>query len=215
MKKEPFIIVDPAMEEYAGHHTTPESAILSELNRETYVKILNPRMLSGHVLGEVLKLFSRLIRPKQVLDIGTYTGYSAICLTTGLANGGMIHTVEINRELEEIIRRYFVKAGVEDKIRLYFGNALEVIPSIHEEFDLVFIDADKEHYLDYYKLVIDKVRKGGLIIADDALWDGKVLNPEDSETKGITRFNDFVQSDKRVENILLTVRHGLMVARKV
>ena len=215
MKKDPFVILNPAIEDYAEWHTTHETAVLSELNRETNVNILNPRMLTGHLLGNLLQLLSHLVKPKYVLDIGTYTGYSAICLAAGLAEGGIVHTIEINPELEEIITRYLKKAGVREKVRLHFGNALEVIPKLKEQFDMVFIDADKENYPDYYKLVIEKVRKGGLIIADDSLWDGKVLNPVDRETKGICEFNDFVQNDGRVENVLLTVRHGIMVARKI
>jgi predicted O-methyltransferase YrrM len=214
MKKEPFIIVNPSMEDYAGWHTTPESPVLSELNRETYVNVLNPRMLSGHVLGKLLQLISLMVHPRNILEIGTFTGYSAICMAAGLAEGGVIHTIDINVELEEIITHYFEKAGVQNKIRLHFGPALQVIPTLDEMFDLVFIDADKENYPDYYRLVIDKVSSGGVIIADDALWDGKVLHPSDAETRGIAEFNDLVQKDERVENILLTVCDGVMVMRK-
>ncbi len=206
------------LENYIIEHTSPETELLGELNRETHVKVLFPRMMSGHIQGKFLEMVSLMIRPKRILEIGTYTGYSAICLASGLAGEGVLHTIEINPELEDFILRYFEKSGMRDKLKLHIGNALEVIPATDEIFDLVFIDADKENYLDYYHLVFDKVRKGGFILADNALWDGKVIaeeGKEDKETKGIKEFNDFVQNDDRVENVLLPLRDGVMVVWKL
>jgi predicted O-methyltransferase YrrM len=159
-----------------------------------------------------------MLCPSSILEIGTYTGYSAICLAEGLTDKGMLHTIEINPELEEMIRRYFNEVGISSKTSLHIGNAMEIVPTINTTFDLVFIDADKENYLNYYNMVFDKVRKGGIIIADNVLWGGKVLKDKptpDKETKGIKEFNEFVQQDKRVENMLLPLRDGLMIVRKL
>ncbi len=208
-------MIDPDIMKYAEMHTQVESAVLKELNRETHLKILKPRMLSGHTQGQLLQLISCMIKPKQILEIGTFTGYSAICLAEGLAEKGMIHTIEYNPELEDIILKYFGKANMNRKAKLYIGQALEIIPTINEVFDLVFIDADKENYLNYYRMVFDKVKNGGFILADNVLWDGKVVTEsKDRETIGIIEFNDFVQNDNRVENLLLPFRDGLMVVRK-
>jgi predicted O-methyltransferase YrrM len=206
------------LEDYIADHTSAESELLQKLNRETHVKILFPRMLSGHLQGKILEMISWMIRPERVLEIGTYTGYSAMCLASGLSENGLIHTIEINPELEEFILKYFKEAGLSEKIKLHIGNALKIIPQLDENFDLVFIDADKENYLNYYNLIFDKVRKGGFILADNALWDGKVVDNKkrpDKETEGIIRFNDFVQNDSRVENVLLPVRDGIMIVRKI
>jgi predicted O-methyltransferase YrrM len=206
------------LENYIADHTSAESELLQKLNRETHVKILFPRMLSGHLQGKILEMISWMIRPERVLEIGTYTGYSAMCLASGLSENGLIHTIEINPELEEFILKYFKEAGLSEKINLHIGNALKEIPQLDENFDLVFIDADKENYLNYYNLIFDKVRKGGFILADNALWDGKVVDNkkrQDKETEGIIRFNDFVQNDSRVENVLLPVRDGIMIVRKI
>ncbi len=205
-------------EKYIIDHTSPEDEVLASLNRETHLKVLYPRMLSGHVQGRILEMISRMIRPERILEIGTYTGYSAICLAKGLTKDGFLHTIEINPELDEIAGRYFIKAGLESRIIRHTGDALEIIPKLNEQFDLVFIDAAKEHYPDYYRLVFDKVKKGGFIMADNALWDGKVVsdkNAPDKETQGIMTFNDLVQQDDRVENVLLSDRDGLMVIRKL
>jgi len=205
------------IDDYAGLHTKPETETLSGLNRETYANVLRPRMLSGHIQGKILETFSYMVRPRRILEIGTYTGYSAICLAQGLAEGGVLHTIDINDELETMVRKYFAKANVEDRIQYHLGNALEIIPTLNEAWDLVFIDADKENYARYYDLVFDSVRPGGFIIADNVLWSGKVtgdVSQMDEETRSITAFNKKVQDDARVDNVLMPVRDGLMVIRK-
>ena len=202
---------------YALSHTSETNSILNELYRETNLKVLMPRMLSGPLQGKFLEMVSCMIKPKTILEIGTYTGYSAICLSAGLSDDGMIHTIEKNPELKAIAEKYFKKAGLTKKIKYYSGGAGKIIPEIDEQFDLVFIDADKNNYLNYYKLIFDKVKAGGFIIADNALWDGKVLtkpDPRDKEAIGIIEFNDFVQNDEQVENMLLPLRDGLMIVRK-
>ena len=204
--------------EYAEHITSDESSVLKKLNRETNLKVLNSRMLSGHLQGVLLKMFSKMIRPKNILEIGTYTGYSAICLAAGLIDEGTLYTIECNYELKEMLNSYFNEAGISEKIELYIGNALDIIPTIDQKFDLVFIDADKENYLNYYKMIIGKLNTGGFIIADNVLWDGKVIqDPEkaDSETKGLIDFNNFIKEDQRVEQMLLPFRDGLLIIRKV
>jgi predicted O-methyltransferase YrrM len=210
--------LNPKIEQYAEVHTKPESAVLSKLNRETYAKIHMPRMLAGHLQGQLLSMISNMIRPKLILEIGTYTGYSAICLASGLQKGGVLHTIDINEELEGMILRYFKEAEVSRKIKFHVGNALEVIPAIKGKFDLVFIDADKENYCNYYDLVFPRVKKGGYIIADNVLWSGKVLysrDKMDDETRTLDDYNKKITKDPRVENILLPVRDGLMIARKL
>ncbi|MEO8087695.1 MAG: O-methyltransferase [Bacteroidota bacterium] len=200
--------------EYAESHTTAESSALKDLNRETHSKILMPRMLSGHLQGRVLAMFSQMLKPKRILEIGTYTGYSAICLSEGLAADGLLHTIDINEELTPMVKKYFALAGVERKIKMHTGDAVQIIPGLDETFDLVFIDADKKNYSVYFDLVISKVRKGGIIIADNVLWSGKILEAVsgmDSDTKAIAEFNHKIQSDNRVENVLLPIRDGLMV----
>jgi predicted O-methyltransferase YrrM len=212
------MITEAEIIEYAENFSSEESLVLKKLNRETHVKVLYPRMLSGRTQGNFLKMISRMIKPEKILEIGTFTGYSAICLAEGLSEKGMLHTIEINPELEEIILKYFNEAGVSEKINLHIGDAVEIIPTLDETFDLVFIDADKENYLNYYNLVFDKVKNGGFIIADNVLWDGKVLNEplsSDTETKAIREFNSFIQQDERVENLLLPLRDGLMLIRKL
>jgi caffeoyl-CoA O-methyltransferase len=209
--------MNSAIETYIKDHTSPEDDLLKRLSRETHLKVLNPRMLSGHVQGRFLEMISKMIQPNRILEIGTYTGYSAICLAKGLAGNGILHTIEVNPELEEFAKRYFCEAGLEKQIIQHSGDALELIPQIDETFDLVFIDAAKECYLDYFHLIFDKVRKGGFILADNALWDGKVVNPtqdQDKETYGIVAFNDFIRNDNRVENVLLSLRDGIMIIRK-
>jgi len=210
--------MNSAIETYITDHSSPEDDLLKRLNRETHLKVLNPRMLSGHVQGRFLEMISKMIRPQRILEIGTYTGYSAICLAKGLAGNGILHTIEVNPELEEFAKRYFREAGLESQIIQHGGDALELLPQIDETFDLVFIDAAKESYLDYYHLIFDKVRKGGFILADNALWDGKVVDPnqvQDKETQGIIAFNDFIRKDDRVENVLLSLRDGIMIIRKL
>ncbi len=209
--------IDEKIENYALANSQPESDILKKLNRETYAKVLMPRMLSGHMQGNVLSMFSKMIQPKQILEIGTYTGYSGICLAQGLQENGKLHTIDINDELESMVRSYIEQAGLANKINFYVGNALSIIPTIKETFDLVFIDADKTNYAAYYDLAFDKVKSGGYIIADNVLWSGKVLDDEtnmDPDTKAIHNYNKKIHNDSRVEHLLLPVRDGLMIARK-
>ncbi len=206
------------IDQYAHSHTSNESEVLANLNRETQAKVLQPRMLSGHLQGRILATFSQMIQPKRILEIGTYTGYSAICLAEGLTDTGELHTIDINEELEDMVDRYAAAAGTEGKIKMHVGDATEIIPSLNETWDLVFIDADKENYSRYFDLVIGEMNREGYIIADNVLWSGKVveeLNPKDTETKGLLAFNEKVQADARVENVLFPVRDGLMVCRVV
>lgn len=208
--------MDLELEAYIAGHSEKEPAILAELDRMTHLHVMRPRMLSGNLQGQFLKMLCGMIQARRVLEIGTYTGYAAIAMAMGMPAGGMVHTIDINDELEDIVRDFVHRSGVEERIRFHVGDACEVIPRLEEIFDLVFIDADKRQYLDYYRLVFDRVRPGGMIVADDVLWDGKVVDARsrDAQTRGILEFNDFVQSDPRVENILLPVRHGLMLIRK-
>ncbi len=209
--------IDEKLLQYAEAHTTEENQILKELNRETQAHVLNPRMLSGHLQGRVLSMLSHMIQPQSILEIGTYTGYSAICLCEGLQQHGKLFTIDINEELEEMVHKYFDKAGLGHKAEQLIGDATAIIPTLKTNFDLVFIDADKINYSLYYDLVFDKVNNGGYIIADNVLWSGNVLKPvavSDEETKAITAFNEKIQNDNRVENVLLPIRDGLMVVRK-
>jgi caffeoyl-CoA O-methyltransferase len=200
---------------YAEAHTSPETPLLKKINRDTHANVLKPRMLSGHMQGRVLSMISKMIRPTTILEIGTYTGYSAICLCEGLQPGGKLITIERNEELEVKLNEYFKTAGLEDVVDLRIGDAKEVLQSLEGRFDLVFIDADKENYCNYYDLVIDKVPAGGYILADNVLWSGKVVEPSpDKDTRAILSFNDQVHNDSRVENVLLPVRDGIMLIRK-
>ena len=206
------------IEQYSCQHTQEESTVLAELNRETWAKVLIPRMLSGHLQGRTLSMLSKMIRPKTILEIGTYTGYSAICLSEGLQTNGILHTIDINEELKSMCQHYFEKADISKQVCQHIGNALNIIPSIEGSFDLVFIDADKENYSNYFDLVIDQVSMGGFIIADNVLWSGKVVEDEDKndlETKALKDFNEKIHQSERVENILLPIRDGLMVCRKI
>lgn len=205
------------LEQYILAHSEPESDVLSELSRATHLQVLRPRMLSGNLQGQFLKMICRMIGARRVLEIGTYTGYAAISMASGLEEGGVLHTIDVNDEIEDFTRGFIERSGVQERIVFHVGDASEIIPRLEETFDLVFIDADKREYSKYYHLVFDKVRSGGMIIADDVLWDGKVADPDvklDAQTRGILEFNDMVQSDTRVENVLLPVRHGLMMVRK-
>lgn len=209
--------LDEKIEAYALAHSQPESAILKKINRDTHANVLMPRMLSGHMQGNLLSMLSHMIQPERILEIGTYTGYSAVCLAQGLKSNGQLYTIDINEELEERVRGFFEEAGMSNKIKYYIGNALHIIPTIHQTFDIVFIDADKKNYSAYYDLVFDKVRAGGYIIADNVLWSGKILSPVekmDTDTRLIDAFNKKVHADPRVEHMLLPVRDGLMIARK-
>ncbi len=209
--------IDEGIENYALAHSQPETEILKKINRETHAKVLQPRMLSGHMQGNFLSMLSCMLRPQQILEIGTYTGYSAVCLARGLQTGGKLHTIDVNEELEKMVRGNFEEAGLTGSIHYYMGDAMKIIPTIGEQFDLVFIDADKKNYSNYYDLVFDKVKSGGYIIADNVLWSGKILDLEknkDQETVLIDAFNKKVHRDDRVEHMLVPLRDGLMIARK-
>ncbi len=211
-------MLDPQIEKYIEDHTTPESELLKELNRQTHLRTFYPRMLSGNVQGKFLEMICWMIQPERVLEIGTFTGYSAIVMAQGLPKDGLIYTIEVNEEMETFIHEYISKSGLERKIKLLMGDALKIIPTLEEEFDLVFIDADKEQYVDYYKLAKTKLKKGGFIIADNVLWSGKVLEKSsktDKETQGIVEFNEFVKNDPEVEQVMISIRDGLMLIRKV
>lgn len=212
--------MEPDLLLYAEAHTTPEPAVLASLNRETHLTQVYPQMLSGHLQGAFLKMVSAMLRPRRVLEIGTFTGYSAIALGSGMsaADNPLLHTLEANPELEDTIRKYIREAGLEHRIVLHIGQAAEIIPTLDESWDLVFIDADKPGYTEYYEMVMPRLRKGGIIIADNVLWDGKVTGDPakmDRDTRGIHTFNTMVQNDPRVENVLLPIRDGLMVIRKL
>ncbi len=206
------------IDQYACNHTQIENVVLAELKRETWAKVLIPRMLSGHLQGRTLSMFSKMIQPKTILEIGTYTGYSAICLSEGLQENGILHTIDINEELKNMCERYFEKAGISKQVKLHTGNAIDIIPTLDMDFDLVFIDADKENYSKYFNLIIERIPIGGYIIADNVLWSGKVVeevDTKDIETQGLIAFNKKIHESERVENLLLPIRDGLMVCRKV
>lgn len=205
------------IEEYILSHIDEEGDLLKNLNRDAHVNLLRPRMLSGHLQGRLLKMFSRLVQPQYILEIGTYTGYATQCLAEGAPDGAEIHTLEVNDELEDFIMKHLHKSKLEDKIHLHIGDALQIIPTLDCVFDLVFIDANKRHYCEYYDLIFDKVRSGGLIIADNTLWDGKVLevpHHTDKQTIGIQEFNAKIASDDRVEKVILPIRDGLTLIWK-
>ncbi len=209
--------LEASLAEYILKHTDAEPELLKELNRETNLKVLMPRMISGHFQGRVLSMLSKMIQAQHILEIGTYTGYSALCLAEGLKPGGTLITLDINAELEDMVRSYFNRSAYKNQIDYRLGNALDLIPAIDQTFDIVFIDADKENYAKYYDLVFDKVNSGGYIIADNVLWSGKVIaqsEKKDKDTQSILDFNAKVQSDSRVENVLFPIRDGLLIARK-
>ncbi len=211
--------IDPGLLEYCENHTSGEDSLLLKITRETRAKVLMPRMISGHLQGKMLELFTKMINPKTILEIGTYTGYSGICMARGLSNEGKLITVDINDELETMVRGFFEESGLADQIDYRLGNALEIIPELPGPFDLVFIDADKFNYDKYFDLVIDKVSSGGIILADNVLWSGKILVEDgkkiDKDTQAILDFNAKIQVDPRVENVLLPIRDGVMMARKI
>tara|TARA_Y100000766_G_C18907258_1_gene606485 strand:- start:752 stop:1393 length:642 start_codon:yes stop_codon:yes gene_type:complete len=203
--------------DYCSLYTQKEDEVLYQLHRETNQKILRPRMLSGHLQGQLLTFFSKMIEPKYILEIGTYTGYSAICLARGLKSGGELHTIDVNEELEDFACSFMEKAGLKDCIEMHIGDALHVIPSLKKTWDLVFVDADKENYINYYNVVFNSVKKGGFIIFDNVLWSGKVTQdvaPKDEETKTLIELAKLLQQDERIENVLLPVRDGLFMVRK-
>jgi caffeoyl-CoA O-methyltransferase len=205
------------IENYILNHIDSEDAVLKELDRETNLKVLGARMLSGHLQGQVLTMLSKMINPETILEIGTFTGYSAICLAKGLRDGGKLITIEIDDELKSIASKYFSKAGITDKIVQMIGPALEIIPTLHEKFDLVFIDAHKPEYPAYYEAIFEKVNHGGYILADNTLWSGKVLDPaapDDYQTQGILQFNSIIKEDTRIEKVILPLRDGMTLIRK-
>ena len=208
--------INKKIEDYISDHSNQETDLLSQLNRETWAKVLMPRMLSGHIQGRVLSLFSNIIKPTNIIEIGTYTGYSALCLSEGIKKDGEIHTIDINEEHTLIAEKYFKKSKFSKNIIQHVGKALDIIPKINKRFQLAFIDADKENYSKYFDLLIDKIDVNGIIIADNVLWSGKVTKKHmDNETKELDLYNKKVNSDLRVENILLSVRDGLMICRKI
>lgn len=210
--------IDPRIEEYATEHTQNESNFLSQLNRETHLKVLQPRMLSGHLQGRLLSLLSNLINPQYIVEIGTYTGYSALCLAEGLKPNGQLITIDCNDDLMPIIKKTIANSSYSNQIDFRLGEAMEILPTLNSGIDLVFIDADKSNYINYYQEILPKVKIGGLIIADNVLWSGKVLDPSensDLDTQILHEFNNLVHQDNHVENLLLPIRDGLMILRKV
>ena len=204
------------IDNYIIKHSQQEPKILKELGRETWQKVLNPRMLSGAFQGRVLSMVSKLVSPKNILEIGTYTGYSALCLAEGLQKNGKIFTIDKNEELQTLQNKYFEKSGYRNQIKQFTGNALQIIPNIHEKFDLVFIDADKSNYINYFHLMIEKMNPGGIILSDNVLWSGKVvetLDPKDNDTKILLEYNKLLNEDERVETVLLPIRDGLTISR--
>jgi predicted O-methyltransferase YrrM len=208
--------ISQELEDYIEQHSAKEPELLAALNKETYQKILLPRMLSGHFQGRVLSMLSKLIRPINTLEIGTYTGYATLCLCEGMQETGQIHTIDIKEELVDFQRKYFDKSPWGKQIVQHLGEAIAIIPSLEIKFDLVFIDADKENYLNYYELIVPKMNKGGIILSDNVLWSGKVLEPlqkNDLSTKILLEYNDLLKNDPRVETVLLPIRDGLTVSR--
>ncbi len=204
------------IDDYSVNHSQIEPLILQELTKETWQKIINPRMLSGAFQGRVLSMISKLVQPKNILEIGTYTGYSAICIAEGLTDAGNIDTIDKNEELVDLQNKYFEKSGYRSKIYQHVGPALEIIPTLNKKFDFVFIDADKSNYSNYFHLIIDKMNKGGVILSDNVLWSGKVvekLDPKDQDTKALLEYNRLLNTDSRVETVLLPIRDGLTISR--
>jgi caffeoyl-CoA O-methyltransferase len=209
-------LLNEAIETYIESHSSTHDEVLAQLTRETHLKVQMPQMLSGNIQGKFLEMISRMCAPKRILEIGTFTGYSAICLARGLSNDGQLITIDINEELKSMCEKYFELAGLSPKIKSLHGDARSIIPTLHEEFDIVFIDADKHNYSTYYDLVFSKVKQGGYIIADNVLWSGKVVNDEkDKDTLAIHQYNEKVKNDNRVYNYILPLRDGLNIARKL
>lgn len=208
--------ISETLEDYVAAHSENEPALLAALNKETHQKILQPRMLSGHFQGRVLSILSKLIRPKAILEIGTYTGYAALCLAEGLVENGTLDTIDINEELFDFQRKYFDQSEWKDQIYQHLGKALEIIPTLNKKFDLVFIDADKENYINYFQMIVPLMNKGGVILSDNVLWSGKILETvkaNDKSTKILLEYNQLLKDDPRVETVLLPIRDGLTVSR--
>jgi predicted O-methyltransferase YrrM len=210
--------LDPDLDKYIEAHTEPENELLYKINRETHTEVLKPRMLSGHLQGRVLSMLAHMIQPENILEIGTYTGYSALCMAEGLKDKGKLITIDVNEELAERVKDYFQSSEFSNKIELKIGKALDIIPTLNKNWDMVFIDADKSNYLNYYQLCVEQVRKGGYILVDNVLWSGKVLEKNrkklDKDTESMLKFNEFVHQDDRVQNVLFPIRDGLMILRK-
>ena len=210
--------VNKELDKYIREHTSPEDGMLKELVRTSHLKAMQPRVVSGHIQGKALEMFSYMICPKYILEIGTFTGYSSLCLARGLAKDGELHTIERNDEIAAIAARYINKSEKASQIFLHIGDGKAIIPTLTQHFDLVFIDGDKREYLSYYHIIFDKVKSGGFILADNVLWDGKIIEPvkhNDQYTKELLAFNQLVQDDERVENVLLPLRDGMMLIRKL
>lgn len=207
------------LDDYVVAHSENEPELLQQLHRETYQKILQPRMLSGHYQGRLLSVLSKLVNPKNILEIGTYTGYSALCLAEGMKTDGVLHTIDVNEELVDFQRKYFDKSGFGERIHQHLGNALDIIPKLDMHFDLVFIDADKENYSNYFNIIIDKLNTGGIVVSDNVLWSGKILDTtfkkDDKSTPALIAYNALLKDDKRVETVLLPIRDGLTLSRKI
>lgn len=208
--------LNPKLDQYACEHSSRENDLLQKVNRETHLEVLQPRMLSGHLQGRLLSAISKMVRPNRILEVGTYTGYSALCLAEGLLDEGKLITIDVNEELARKVQGYFNESQFADQIDFRVGNAIDIIPALTEKFDLVFIDADKENYANYFDLVIDKMNQGGWILADNVLWSGKVIEEvkeNDWATQAILAYNEKIHDDPRVENVLLPIRDGIMMAR--
>ncbi|NRB60023.1 MAG: O-methyltransferase [Winogradskyella sp.] len=206
------------LDSYVVAHSEQEPELLQQLTRETYQKVLQPIMLSGPYQGRVLSMISKLVRPKTILELGTFTGYATLCLAEGLQTNGEIHTIDINEELEDFQRLYFDKSGFGDNITQHIGNAIDIIPTINKTYDLVFIDADKPNYCNYFQLIVDRLNPGGIILSDNVLWHGKVVEPlqnKDNSTKAILEYNRLLKEDPRVETVVLPIRDGLTISRKI
>lgn len=204
------------IDQYVVKHSQQEPMLLQQLNKETWQKVLNPRMLSGAFQGRILSMISKLIQPKNILEIGTYTGYSALCLAEGMQKSGLLLTIDKNEELESFSRKYFDKSDYKNQIKQMVGNALEIIPTINMKFDLVFIDADKSNYVNYFNLIIDKMNSGGVILSDNVLWSGKIvekIDPKDLDTNALLFYNNLLNNDNRIETVLLPIRDGLTISR--
>lgn len=209
--------IEERVEEYSMLHTTKESELLNKIDRETHLEVLRPRMLSGHFQGRILSMLSKMISPNRILEIGTYTGYSALCLAEGLTEDGKLYTIDINEELEDRVRQYFLESKYNQQIDFVIGDALNLIPRLNESWDIVFIDADKKNYTKYFNMVVASLKPGGYIIADNVLWSGKVVEKDhvDEDTMALRVFNDTLSKDPRFEVVLLPVRDGLLIARKI
>lgn len=206
------------LDEYILDHTTPEHEQLTKISRQTHLEVLNPRMVSGHLQGQILKFICQMVKPNRILEIGAFTGYSAVCFAQGSTSECIIDTIEVDDELETRLINNFKEAGVAKKINLHIGDALEIIKTLEHQYDLVFIDGDKREYIAYYNLIFDKVRKGGYILADNVLWDNKVIEPinkKDTQTQSIIEFNNYIKNDIRVEKAILPLRDGLYLIRKL